>query len=452
MSALLLALLLAAPRPAPDAGSPAPVTATAPSDAEPTVYGGVELSALAFPSGPSGGQEDGFAALHPVLGVQVGAGFLLELGPTLRARLLDLPPAQASRDLWGVLRREDWDSRSDLGQLLQVLRVGEAASPVRLKAGALLRQSLGLGHLVARYSNRDDPDEHPAGAVLAADLGPVHLDVLASDVLAARVFAAEVALDVGALVSRSTDVQDRFVLALSAAHDAARGAFPTDAAVPARDFTAQQQVTLAHLDASAVLVRNGSLRLLVLAGAGGRSAVAMGAPLGLGLVAGVAADTQGKDLALSGRLELRGHQGGFAYGYFGPRYELARFASRGFSGPPLAAVGAPTAGSLALDVRAAKGTALALDAQVECFAADTWAVDLAGTTTQLSERLVAGLHLTWTRSPLASRTHLDVEARFRFLPSLYAVATGGTVFFPQADGTLARGWTASLGAGVDFAR
>jgi hypothetical protein len=66
-------------------------------------------------------------------------------------------------------------------------------------------------------------------------------------------------------------------------------------------------------------------------------------------------------------------------------------------------------------------------------------------------RLFATARVAVQGLSVAPRTFVQAEARLRFLPSLYAVAGGGTVFLVQPDGTLWRGVTASLGAGVDFA-
>jgi hypothetical protein len=49
--------------------------------------------------------------------------------------------------------------------------------------------------------------------------------------------------------------------------------------------------------------------------------------------------------------------------------------------------------------------------------------------------------------------HLDSgQVRWRFGHKLYALAEGGTLLFPRADGALRPGAFASLGLGVDNAR
>jgi hypothetical protein len=85
----------------------------------------------------------------------------------------------------GLVRKEDWDSLSDWGQLVHALKLGSDTSPVGLWVGALEGYSLLSGHLVRRYSNRGNPDYHPAGASLTGTLGPLYVEAFASDVLGA---------------------------------------------------------------------------------------------------------------------------------------------------------------------------------------------------------------------------------------------------------------------------
>ena len=48
------------------------------------------------------------------------------------------------------------------------------------------------------------------------------------------------------------------------------------------------------------------------------------------------------------------------------------------------------------------------------------------------------------------RYAVSAEARVRVVSSVYLLASGGTAFFPQVDGTLTRGVFASVGAGFDL--
>lgn len=436
------------PPPALDAGTP---QLHAEQGVEPSLYGAAELGALALPSGTPEGQTDGFGVVHPLLGLRFGDGFALELGPTFRFRLLDLAPLQRDRDLGGLLRREDWDSLSDFGQLLQSLEVGTDASVFQLKAGAAWKKTLGLGHLISRYSNQDDPDSHPASADAVLQLGPTRSEVFVSDVLAARLFAAEVTWDLGRTFSPASDTADRYQLALGLAHDAARGEFP--GAQPGGSgtqvaFTALQQATLVQLDFSAVVLRSKALRLMLEGGAGAR----VRGDADLGFVAGVAADVPVRELALGVRVELRTQGGGFRQGFFGPGYELARFSGTGFSGLPLAQEALPSGFSVAAEARAAVGTALALDAAVEQFAFGRTDLDAAAALELLDSKLAATARFTATALGQRARLAFSSGLRLRLRPSLYVIAAAGTVFFPQPDGQLVRGVTASLGAGFDFQR
>ena len=72
-------------------------------------------------------------------------------------------------------------------------------------------------------------------------------------------------------------------------------------------------------------------------------------------------------------------------------------------------------------------------------------VDLAGQPAELDPLLALGL-------PVVEDAAHAVEARYRILPSLYAMGQGGLVFFPQANGALFRGVFAGLGVGFDFER
>jgi hypothetical protein len=450
MLPLLLTGILAAPAPllAPDAGAIAPNEG---ASEEPTLYGAVELSGSVLPSGGVSGQLDGFGVAHPVFGFRVSDVFALELGPTLRFRVADLPPLQRSEDFGQVLRRQDWDSPSDYGQILSSLRVGTEVSPVQLRAGALLKKTLGHGHLVSRYSNQDNPDTHPAGAVAVLRLGPTRTELIASDLLAARVFAGEVAWDIGRTFSPKRELADRYQLALGLATDLARGEPPRPLSATGSSgeaLFALQRATLLQLDFSAVVYRSSRLRLMLEAGAGSRANRAGD----LGFLLGIATDAQVQEIALGARVELRKQAGGFRHAYFGPGYELARFSATGFSGVPLAQEVLPDGFSVAVDLRTAVGTSLSLDVALEQFSWGRTDFDLLGTLALWASKLAATARLTATALGQAPRFAFTAGVRLRLRPAIYVVGAGGTVFFPQPDGGLVRGITASLGVGFDFQR
>ena len=364
----------------------------------------------------------------------------LNLGAPVRLRLGSEEPRA------GWVRREDWDSLSDWGQWVRALKLGSDASPVGLWAGALEGYTLLSGHLVRRYSNRANPDYHPAGAFLTATLGPVYAEAFASDVLGARLMGAEAALDVAHLFTGPPRQPGRYTLSLSAVHDWGRAGGDSP------------PVTLAHLDGTAVLVVRPGFELHVLAGWGGHPEVG-GA---WGAVVGVGADAVTPTLDLRLRLEARRQRGGFRQGYFGPDYELARFHAVGLSGLPVAqapfpegfsAQGEVVVGWDGVRLGGLRQRHLHLSLAVEVF---TWGrVDVDGRlAAQLAERRVevaftaqgAGLGQPGARAVYAG------EVRWRLGGWLYVLGQGGTLLFPAADGSLRPGAFASLGLGVDHVR
>src|SRR5690242_10926128 len=80
----------------------------------------LEVGPLSFPSGTRGGEQDLFGYAYPSLGVDGGEDFAFMLGAPLRFRLLDKEPKQKDQDYGAWLRREDWDERSDYGQVVRL--------------------------------------------------------------------------------------------------------------------------------------------------------------------------------------------------------------------------------------------------------------------------------------------------------------------------------------------
>jgi hypothetical protein len=139
----------------------------------------LEVTGLALlPGGDVGGVES-YAQVTPMLVVAEGEAFGLNVGAPVRLRL-------AGGEMGaGLVRREDWDSLSDWGQLVRGLKLGSDNAPVALWVGGLEGYSLLSAHLVRRYSNRANPDYHPAGTFLTGTLGPLYAEAFASDVLGA---------------------------------------------------------------------------------------------------------------------------------------------------------------------------------------------------------------------------------------------------------------------------
>lgn len=417
----------------------------APAASNVSIHGAIEGQVEVMPSGPTGGGYDGFITVRPVFGLTVGDTFVAELGPLFRFRLIDSAPEQRSEDFGTVLRRRDWDQPSDFGQLISVLRIAPESSPFFVRAGPVRKKTFGLGHLINRYSNQENPDYHPASATAVLALGPIRAEFFDSDVFGARLFAGEIAWDLGRTFSSSADSFDRYVVSLQLVHDAAIAGQPPDARL---NFTSLQQLTMLQLDGSFVLVRNESLRFMAMAGIGSR----FNLDANLGFLVGLALDANVKEISFSVKLEGRKQAGGFRQGMFGPTYELSRFAGLGLAGLPIAQERLPDAFSLYAEARARVGELVTVDAMAEYFTFGRTDLDSTVNVTVLKHWLNMNARFTAVGLGIQPRYAFTAGARLRLFSSFYVLASGGTIFFPQADGTLNRGVTASAGVGVDFER
>lgn len=438
---LILAALVSV---APDGGVEAPSAGTGPAV---HLKGAVEAQFALFPSGGGDPGLDLMLAVRPVLGLSVGTGFSIGLGPTLRLRAIDFPPSERPNDLGGVLRRADWDEPSDYGNILQSLTILTESSPFFLRAGAVRKKTLGLGHLVNRYSNQENSDYHPAGGTAVLAVGAVRTEVFASDVLGARLFAGELAVDLGRTFSPSAAVWDRFGLGLEVGHDLGCAGLPFRSD-PFLERVSPPAVTLLQLDGWAVLLRTSAIRAMLLAGVGSR----MNSAVDLGLVAGGAVDATVGAFGLSLKGEVRKQAGGFRHGLFGPTYELARFADTGFSGPSVAAAVLPDGFSVYGEARAGVGSTVTVDTAVEHFFFGRTDLDTTASLALLDGWIFVDARFTVVGLGQLPRYAATGSLRARVFRSIYVLASGGTVFFPQPDGTLVRGVTASAGVGVDFER
>ncbi len=428
-----------------------PVPIDAGVEAEPpsplSLHGAAEADLGLFPSGFGENGVDLTTALHPVIGFAVGDDFALEFGPTFRLRVIDTPAFNRESDVGGVLRGADWDELSDYGQILQSLRILKPTSVFHLRLGPERKKTLGLGHLLWRYSNQLNPNYHPVSGDLVLRLGPVRVEAFASDLLGARLFAGEVAWDLGATFSSDAAVRDHYVLALSLAHDFNLAGRPFRPVMGTAPFT-PSPVTLLHLDASAVLVRNAALRWMVMFGTGARGNTAAD----LGFLVGTTLDATVKEVGFSARLELRKQAGGFRHGFFGPAYELQRFADTGFRGASIQDAVLPDGLSGFAELRVGIGTRVTFDVAAEYFFWNRLDLDGTFSLALLDDWLYLTLRSTALGLAQTPRFGVTGGLRWRLFPSFYVLAEAGTLFFPQPDGSLIRGVMGSAGVGVDFER
>lgn len=400
----------------------------------------MEASMLALLPQGGAAKQEGYAQVTPTLVLDGGAALGVNLGAPVRVRLW------GGEAVAGRVRKEDWDSLSDWGQLVRVLKLGSEDSPWALRVGVLEDYSLLSGQLVRRYSNRAHPDYHPAGAYLMGTLGPVYLEAFTSDVLGARLMGAQAELDLEHVLTGLAPEPGRYTLGVSVVRDWGRAGGESP------------RVTLAHVDATAVVLVRPDYEVHVLGGWGGRPGVggAWGAVLGVG------ADGVTRTLDMKLRLEARRQHGGFRQGFFGPDYEVERTSAGSRSGVPVAeapfpegfsAYGEVVVGWDGVRLGEVLQRHLHLSLGAEVF--DWGRVDVDGrlavqwvdrTLEVAASGLLRGLGRPGARHLYAG------EVRWRFARSLYLLAQGGTRLYPGAEGTLLPVPFASLGVGMDHAR
>lgn len=449
---LVVALVVAQ---SPDAG----VAAPSPVEPEPTVhlFAGAEGELGILPSGSAENGADVIFGFRPMVGMSVSDMFALQLGPLVRLRVIDTPPLDRPRDLGGVVRGQDWDRAGDFGELLQSMRIGTEASTFHLTAGPVQKKTMGLGHLLFRYSNRLNADARPAAATAVLAVSFLRFELFASDLLAGRLFAGEVTWDIARSFSTDPASHGRFLLSLSVGHDFAIGTpaaergplCPSDMTCDPVVHALLEPSTLMHLDVSAVLLRSKYISLMILGGLGARAT----ASRDLGFLAGVAMDVRlPPDVEVSLRAEGRKQAGAFRHGYFGAQYELARFSGVGFTFQPLAAEMLPDAFSVFGELRLRLAQMITVDGSVEAFTFGRTDFDATVSVELLEKQLIVDARVGAMGLGHAPRWLLTAGLRWRLFKSFYVLGSGGTTFFPQPNGSLVRGVMASGGVGVDIER
>ena len=103
-------------------------------------------------------------------------------------------------------------------------------------------------------------------------------------------------------------------------------------------------------------------------------------------------------------------------------------------------------------MRIASGRAVSFDVALEHFIWGRTDLDVLFSLEIIDQRLTAGARFTGTGLGKLPRYAMTTELRLRLFTSLYALGSGGTVFFPQPDSTLVRGVFVCLGVGFDLER
>ena len=265
-------------------------------------------------------------------------------------------------------------------------------------------------------------------------LGPAHGEFFVSDMFAPRIFSGRAQVEFGRIFAKDENWYDRLFLAFELAHDAGHAGGITPS------------VTLLHLDFAGVLWRSKIARIQAAAGFGSR----VNTTSDFGFVLGMSADADLDGFLISGKIEARKQAGGFRQGFFGPQYEINRFVGAGYDGLPVADQTLPNAFSFYGELHVGSRGSLSFEAAIEHY---TWGRTDLDATLQMElfeKRFVTSARFTAVAMGVKDRFAISAEARLRLFKSMYALTSGGTVFFHEVDGTLSRGVFVTLGAGFDF--
>ncbi len=257
--------------------------------------------ALSLNVGPDLQAREWFARVEPQLSFS-SEPLKLELAAPLRLAMGPLFEGEP-----GAYRERDFDSSSDAGRVLRRLEVTLGRDAFSLRVGPLSHARLGHGTLVQGFTNELDPEQAPAGAMMAIRSGPLAAELLASDITRSELFAGTLSLEPLTLLGFATD---RFHLLVSGAVD---GSAPTPGEA--------RQVSFIGAGSDLVLLRFDSFRLTPYFDANARAF-----EHGVGLHAGLMLDIDLTLTSFSLQAEWRRARGAYLPDYFDVAYQLERLA------------------------------------------------------------------------------------------------------------------------------
>jgi hypothetical protein len=215
----------------------------------------------------------------------------------------------------GNIRKQDWDSASDIVTKLWYARWGQKGEPLYARLGGLPSASLGHGFIMGGYSNRRRyPDVRQVGAQLDMDFGfvgfeSVLTDVQRADIMGGRVF-------VRPLSSDTSSFAGGLALGLTAVSD-----FNPDG----DHHSDYDQVSVFGADADLPMVRSGALSATLFTDVAmmrlGRRYREKGC---LNHGRGMAAGIKGNAAFIDYRAEMRAMEENFIPNFFDGFYELDR--------------------------------------------------------------------------------------------------------------------------------
>ncbi|MFA5140201.1 MAG: hypothetical protein WC728_13300 [Elusimicrobiota bacterium] len=215
----------------------------------------------------------------------------------------------------GKIRKQDWDSASDIVTKLWYARWGAKGEPVYARLGGLTDATLGHGFIMGGYSNRRRyPDVRQVGAQLDLDLGTVGFESVLTDVQRANLMGGRIF--VRPLSSDTSSFAGGLALGLTAVSD-----FDPDG----NDGSNADQVAVFGADVDLPVVRSGIVSATLYADAAmthlGRRYREKGC---LDNGRGMAAGLRGNAAFIDYKAEMRALEENFIPTFFDGFYDLDR--------------------------------------------------------------------------------------------------------------------------------